>query len=39
VRYVYIDGELVSTENRQTRFYKKYQERLERSQEEEKGSK
>ena len=39
VRYVYIDGQLVSTENRQTRFYKKYQERLERAQEEEKGSK
>jgi len=28
VRYVFIDGEQVDTENRQTRFYRKYQERL-----------
>jgi len=37
VEGVYIDGVPVSTENRQTRFYKKYQERLEREIEEERS--
>ena len=32
VRFVFIDGELVDTENRQTRFYRKYQDRLRREQ-------
>jgi len=32
VRFVFIDGELVDTENRQTRFYHKYQDRLRREQ-------
>jgi imidazolonepropionase-like amidohydrolase len=37
VRFVFIDGELVDTENRQTRFYRKYQDRLRREQEEERS--